>query len=354
MSKLRPVLSDALSRWRWWHAPLGVALGSWTLLYMGAPLEPGARLDKLFTPWLYNVLQFGLPLVAALLVADAAVAQGARPLRAYGAVVLGVVLGGVFVIGPALMPWLGSAPGWDFRMDWWLAMGVGVPVGLLVAGHAARRRHAEQLERVRAAEAERLQRAQALQGARLAALQARVEPQLLFDALGRVAERIDDQPAEADERLADIIAMLRALLPSAPGGGIAAVTTLGRELELVRLQARLTDDEALGPARLAFDVGAEAAAAAVAPTLVPQWLRVLVPAAAAWTLHATVADGMVWLRLVPQGDAVPEAARAQVSSTALQALQALAAAMTEVHGPRAGLAHDDHGFALRWPLPDPP
>ncbi len=347
MNTLGLVLRDALARWRWWHAPLGVALGSWTLLYMGAPLEPHARLDKLFTAWLYNVLQFGLPLVAALLLADAAVARGARPLRAYGAAALGVVLGGVFVIGPALMPWLGSAPGWNFSMDWWLAVGVGVPVGLLVAGHATRRAHAAQLECVRAAEAERLQRAQTLQGARLAALQARVEPQLLFDALGRVADRIDDKPTEADERLADTIAMLRALLPSAPGGGIAAFTTLARELELVRLQARLTDDEALGPSRVAFDVTADAAVAAVAPTLVPQWLRTLAPAATAWTLQAQLADGLVRLRLVPRGEAVP-------GPEANAALAALARALAEVHGPRAGLAHDDHGFGLHWPLPDPP
>jgi hypothetical protein len=347
MNTVGLVLRHALARWRWWHAPLGVVLGSWTLLYMGAPLQPDARLDKLITPWLYNVLQFGLPLVAGLLLADASVAHGARARLAYPLTAAAVVLGGVFVIGPALMPWLGSVPGWNFRNDWWLAMGVGLPVGLLVAGYAAQRQHAEQLERVRAAEAERLQRAQALQGARLAALQARVEPRLLFDALGRVADRIDDAPAEADERLADTIAMLRALLPSAAGGGIAALTSLARELELVRLQARLADDEALGPARLQFEVAPEAAAAAVAPTLVPRWLRTLAPAASAWTLHAQVAGGLVQLRLVPQGSPMPE-------TLATGALADIQAALADVHGPQAGLSHDDHGFGLHWPLPSPP
>jgi hypothetical protein len=347
MTRLLAVLQDAAARWRWWHAPLGVALGTWTLVYMGAPLQPGAKLDALVAPWIYNVLQFGLPLVAALLLADAAVAQGARARVAYPVAALAVVVGGVFVIGPALMPWLGTAPGWDFSNDFWLAIGVGVLVGLLTTGHALWRRAGLRLAEARAAEAERLARAQALQGARLAALQARVEPRLLFDALGRVAERIDADTAEADALLADTIAMLRALLPSGPGGGIAALTTLARELELVRLQARLTDDESLGPARLLVDVAPEAAAAAVAPTLVPRWLRALAPTATAWTLHAQLADGLVRLLLVPLSGAMSEA-------PAPDALADIHAALVDVHGPGAGLAHDDHGFSLRWPLPSPP
>lgn len=342
--RLLPVLRHAAARWRWWHAPLGVALGTWTLVYMGAPLEPGARWGELFVPWLYNVLQFGLPLVLALLLADAAVAHGARPLRAYPLAAAAVVLGGVFVIGPALMPWLGSAPGWDFTSDVWLATGVGVLVGLLVAGYAMWRHAAQQLAQARAAEAERQQRAQALQGARLAALQARVEPRLLFDALGRVAGQVERDPAAADALLADTIAMLRALLPSAASGGIAALTTLGRELELVQLQARLGDESALMPPRLQVAMTHEAAAAAVAPTLVPQWLRAFAPSAPGWTLHGQVEAGHVHLRLVATGPITQEPAP----------LHELAARLAEAHGPAAGLGQDGQAPTLHWPLPATP
>jgi hypothetical protein len=309
---------------------VGFAIGAACLLYMGAPLSPDGWRRDWTVPLVYNVLQFGLPLVPALRVADAAVDRGARPLAAYGAAVLAVVIAGVWLIAPLLLPLLGGDPGWTLVNDLWLATGIGVLLGFGTAGYARWRGTQRALARGRSAEAARAARERELQAARLLALQARIEPELLFDALGRVGRRLSaGDDAGADALLADTIAMLRALLPRAGGGA----SNLGRELALVQAQARVGGDTALQPPALQLDVDAAAARAVFAPTVLPALLRRLAGAHAGWTLRARCVDGrlQVAVRASPP-DAVAEAALDAVD------LPALIAPLRAVHGPSASVA----------------
>ena len=75
---------------------------------------------------------------------------------------------------------------------------------------------------------------QQLQVQRLQTLQARVEPQLLFDTLRRVLDRVPVDAAAADALLADLIALLRAMLPSRSGGPSMGMSDGQREFALLR------------------------------------------------------------------------------------------------------------------------
>jgi len=91
------------------------------------------------------------------------------------------------------------------------------------------------LARVQAFESDRIRDRQQLLAARLLALQARVEPQFLFDALSRVGDLHERDPKTADALLADLIALLRAMLPV----GTAATSTVEREFALARAWSRV-------------------------------------------------------------------------------------------------------------------
>ncbi|MEO6565597.1 MAG: histidine kinase [Casimicrobiaceae bacterium] len=104
-----------------------------------------------------------------------------------------------------------------------------VAAGLLFAAYCQTRDR--ELEITRAAQAAELARADAqrdIVASRLQVLQARVEPELLFDALGDVKLAYLRDPAAAGALLDDLIAYLRAALPQMRGGH----STLLREAAL--------------------------------------------------------------------------------------------------------------------------
>ncbi|HSQ72411.1 MAG TPA: sensor histidine kinase, partial [Rubrivivax sp.] len=105
------------------------------------------------------------------------------------------------------------------------------------------------------AEAESLKR-QVVE-ARMAAMQAQVEPHFLFNTLASIDHLIETDPARASQMQKNLIALLRASMPTmreAGGGNGNGVRDLGRELAVirpyleilkVRMEERLTTDIAV-------------------------------------------------------------------------------------------------------------
>jgi hypothetical protein len=278
---------QTLREWGWVHTGMSLLLGSLAVFNMGAVLS--YHDFDVTQAWIYNVLQFGFPGVLALRVADRAVADGWHRIGTYAAATVAVIGSGVWVIGPLLLPLLGGEPGWGFQQDVMLACSRLLPFSIGTVAYAHWRQGSERLLLLQRNELARAREEQQLQSARLLALQARVEPQFLFDTLGRVRDGIGTSMAAAEARLTDLIALLRAMQPAVG----ATASTVARELALVRAYARTADAWALQPPRLQMQASAAAGPARLAPLLLLPALRALAGDAPAgpWVLQAdTVAD----------------------------------------------------------------
>ena len=202
----------------------------------GGLLRPG---DLPFDPiynyligrWLWDTL----PMVFAVMMADEAHRDGVAPVVAYGFALLAGSFAALLldVVGQHLVGFSGD--GRRFQMErrlfqWSLYIGV----------YAYWRTTQRALARVQASEAEHARHRQQILATRLMALQARVEPHFLFDALSRVGELHERDSATADALLADLIALLRAMLPV----GTTSMSTVEREFALaeswLRVQRHLT------------------------------------------------------------------------------------------------------------------
>lgn len=366
-------LRDALASWRWHHTVAALLIGALTLFALGFPFNFVEGPQPVWVSLTYNVLQFGFPLVLAVRLADRAVEAGHRPWRAYGAAVVAVTLLGTFALARALWPLLGVAEGWGLGNDVWLLLNTQLWHGLGVAVYAGWRRR-QRLEQ-RWIEAERVaaERQRALASARLLALQARVEPRLLFDTLKRL-QRLQapgQDPQAADALLQDLIALLRLLLSreGAPG------STLARERDLVQAFGQVSQVPGLLPPRLAWDLGPGTASAAVAPLWLTELLRqfaAICPAGPdpsgtgaadagsagpALTLTARLsdpgdgdpADRMVLLGVAWSGAPLHDEVRRSAAAIDLDPLRER---LQAVHGPQATLDRGDAGPVLwtaRWP-----
>lgn len=330
---VREVLSD----WRWRHTLAALAIGAATLFSMGTPLQPSPDEREFLVPLAYNVLQFGFPLVLAVRVADRAVAAGHGRLAAYGMAVALVGVLGVWVIARLLWPLLGRAEGWGLAQDLWLHASSQLFHGLGVAVYAQWRREQQARERLMAAQSAQAERLRQLAAARLLALQAQVEPALLFDALRRVEQQVEaGDVAAADRLLHDLIALLRLLLPRSD----AVASTLAREIALIRAYTRVAGVAALSEPRLLWVVGEGTREARLAPMWLLTLLRTQAAAAeaadptAGWVVSAQ-RDG-ARLRIVivaTRGDALAQQAAARQADRA-----ALEAQLRSVHGDGATLA----------------
>lgn len=345
---------EAIRRWGWRETGLAAAVGFLTLVAMGFPLNPSPGQRKLFEPLAYNILQFGLPMVLFVQVANRAVDAGARPWLAYGGTVLLVSVVGVWPIARLLWPILGKEDYWSTGNDFWLAFNTQLWHALGIAVYASWRRERQVRARAIAAERQQAERARELASARLLALQAQVEPKVLFDALTELQRLLAADTAERAERLLeDLIALLRLLLTRAD----ARASTLRREQALVQAFGRVLGEAALMPPRLQWRTDNDSIDAQVAPLWLPTLLRGMVQAAppqAAWIVSAKREGERVRLLLLAEeGDLV-----AQRSACAAIDLAAIAARLREVHGPevlvqRAGdeaLALDETIlWRIEWP-----
>ena len=146
------------------------------------------------------------------------------------------------------------------------------------------------MRRAQAAETERVRDEQRVQTARLLALQSRIEPQMLFDALGRVGALHIREPQSADALLADLIALLRAIQPGAEVDN----STVEREFALVEAWLRVTRPATLGSTPVQLQVTPDARAVGIAPMLVLPLLRAVLAVPhteqSEWELSAHLAN----------------------------------------------------------------
>jgi hypothetical protein len=183
-------------------------------------------------------------LLIAIVVATRAVDEGYPPRNAYVLAALvgcaaGVVAYEIFdhvwnafaLTGPApaARPWLqGNAKRWFkpiFDFTYWLLIGSAV-VFVYAGRRAARRAEA----RLRAAELDRVRRSKLALESRLQAMQARVEPQFLFNTLLQIERLYEFDPELAARMLDDLIAYLRAAMPLMRDTS----STVAQEFELAR------------------------------------------------------------------------------------------------------------------------
>jgi hypothetical protein len=199
--------------------------------------------------------------MVAVLVADEAVSRGVPRLRAYlCAVVLGCATAAWaqwelrVLLGWDVVP-AADDEGWSVLTRQQKVFFDYLFLGAVVCIVYVNRRTARAAaERLRAAELERaLSRRRTLES-RLQAMQARVEPQFLFNTLAQVRELYEQDAVAAGRMLDDLIAYLRAALPHLRDSS----STLGQEIALVQayldiMRVRLGDS-------LRFDIAVPDAA----------------------------------------------------------------------------------------------
>lgn len=279
-------------------------------------------------------------LVFAAMVADEASRDGVRPALAYGVALL---LGWT---GATLLDALGASVfgSWQFnqvRVKFLFAQGT-----LCMAVYAYWRTTQHTIERIQRSESDRIRDRQQLLAARLMALQARVEPQFLFDALSRIGAMHERDPHAADALLADLIALLRAMLPV----GSARTSTVAREFALAEVWLRV--QRHLGhPLRVEIAASPLAAHSGIGAMLVLPLLQELqsLPSAStrAWRLSAELVPSTagvddddlprtprLCVRLAPNVP-LPEAAS---DATVTPGVARIRERIAELHGAAATLA----------------
>jgi len=332
-------------RWRRWRDAAAVLLGpaavfvaAWSLVEIPISLALGKAWG-----WRLVVFSATSPLIiVSVLVALIAVIE-ASALRARGrtfalvgagiaAAALGTAIGFPILIAvgfvstpPSWAPesFFGlSAVLWWINFGWFAALCTGA---VLTHDHRVRStRRAAVLRKVRLQAAGVLRRTAEI---RLQAMQARIDPRFLFDALAAV-ERIHDVDAAAGDCLLDnLIKYLRAVVPDL----IATRSTVGKEVELARVWLAIRDTivgatgvhaiEATG------DVGGRPFPAM---TMIPLVEGVLseAPASATLTMRAQCEGALTTVRIDCRSPCAAEP----------PSVQALRARLTELYGEQVRLA----------------
>lgn len=196
----------------------------------------------------------GFSILIAVLAADEAVARGARRLHAY----LFAVAAGA-IAGAMLQEVLRAI----FHIDVWLcekgylvcltvpftiAFDAMMQGGLVTFVYVNLRTARLAAQRRREAEVARSETRRKTFESQLQAMQARVEPQFLFNTLAQVRQLYETNATLAGTMLDDLIAYLRAALPHLRESS----STLGKEVELARAYLNIVRIR-LGE-RLAFDI----------------------------------------------------------------------------------------------------
>ena len=240
-------------------------------------------------------------IIYCVLVADEAFNGGVPPLRAYG---LAVVAMSTLI--PVIGWHLAGLVGWR-RMGapsmLFAALAILFQEGLAVSIYAYWRVTQRAIRQAQAAETERVRNEQRVHAAKLLALQSRVEPQMLFDALGRIRELHVREPQAADALLSDLIALLRAMLPGASTGN----STVEREFALVDAWLHVTRKAAHGAADVRLRIAPDAHSIGIAPMLVLPLLRtaLVLPHAKQpeWSLSAQIRGDRLIVTLEADADA---------------------------------------------------
>lgn len=351
---------EACREWTWRHTAVGVLIGLLTMtLFNYASITGGIDDDAPYLAWaIWNVVQFGWPYVLAMRVADRAVADGLQRGLAYGVALAVVLVGGcsVFAAPVSLLFDIMGGPPPDTsgstlaqRFTEYAQLDVNLLITrlpayvLFTACYAQWRREQRSRARLHAAAVERAERERLLQASRLLALQARIEPQFLFDALRRVRALIEQSTEAADRLLADLIVLLRALQP--PVG--AKASTVGREFALVDAYARVSGSLPGQSPRLSLAASPKTVDASLAPMILLPTIRSLAGASPShWHVTAEREGERLTLTVAaPQPD---EAARGALSGLDTSTLRER---LITVHGTDARLSLDTDAARLSLDLP---
>ncbi|MDR7269112.1 hypothetical protein J2X20_001741 [Pelomonas saccharophila] len=323
-------------------------VGAATLVANGTPLDNTMSGSDALNALAYNVIQFGIPAVLLLRLADALVDAGHLPAwPAYMGVVGLTVFGGVWLIAPRLYPLLGKADWWTWENDFALASTTLIWHGLGVAVYVQLRFSQRALARLSTLQDAAAQRERQLAATQLLALQARVDPALLSERLAAIDAELLSQPLRAQGRLAALIELLRALQPHVE----AEVSTLAREIVALRAYARLVSADAQHTERLHLAGLAEPPDWPLAPmVLLPLVRPLLDEGTTLWSLSLHSSPGLAELRLRALG---PDLTRTRLAAEAV-ALSELSRRLQAVHGDSASLElfiEDMPLFKLTWPTP---
>ena len=135
-------------------------------------------------------------------------------------------------------------------------------MALLFFAHLRRSRAQEQAAaRLAAAQAAQIDARRRLVQARLQAVQARIDPHLLFEMLDIVRRAYEDDAARAEELLDELVAFLRAALPRLRTNS----SSVQREVQLARAYAQLRTLAGASNIEMSIDVAPEVAEARFPP-----------------------------------------------------------------------------------------
>ena len=238
-----------LSAWRgltWrqvlWAAAIGACLSPFLTVVtrnIWHFFRPGVGFD---TAWLLRNLVSGeiaaFSFLLCIVVADEATRLGARRARAYAFAVIAASFLSAAVdwsVRHFVMDFFAIVPV-RMRTTWKLAYGPSMFLWSLVFGwlatffYADLQRTRESLARLHRAEIVRAKIARQLLQTLLNTMQARVEPQFLFEALAALERRYETDPPGAERMLDSLIDYLRATMPHMRDSS----STLAREAALVR------------------------------------------------------------------------------------------------------------------------
>lgn len=286
---------------------LGLAITAWNwLVWLTAIMDVSQTMpfgQQLLGSWIAYQIR-ALCLVLAIVIADRAVDEGAPRRRAYLlAAVFGCLAG--FLVAepmewawrtyilpdrwPADWPWLHGTPAlfhWPlFHLTQWLPA-----AGAVVFLYADRRAARKTTQLLHAAELDRIRRSKITLESRLSAMQARVEPQFLFNTLVQVERLYELDARLAAQMMDDLIAYLRAAMPRMRDTS----STVGQEIELVRAYlaiVRLRLGERL---TVRIEVPPEVASMRMPPMM----LLPLIDHAVVRGLEPSTADGKISVRAV--------------------------------------------------------
>jgi hypothetical protein len=235
---------------------ISAALDVWLLVDLAGEDDPKLPAVEGYLSGAIVNLLMAVCIMFTTLVADERVAQGAKRLSAYvWAVVIGSAVASlaqwevhewlhlrtrndvpgtphdVAIMQPAIM---------FFEYLIWGSIVAFIYVNRRTALAATARMNAARVQRVNA-------QRRTLES-RMQALQARIEPQFLFNTLSQVRDLYELDPAKGGEMLGDLIVYLRAALPHLRESS----STLGQEVELARAYLSIVQVRLGG--RLAFDL----------------------------------------------------------------------------------------------------
>jgi len=321
-------------------------VGAATLVANGTPLSNAMSAGEVVNALAYNVIQFGMPAVLLLRLANALVdARRLAAWPAYIGVVALTVVGGIWVIAPHLYPLLGKADWWTWENDFALASTTLIWHGLGVAVYVQLRFSERAQARLATLQGAAALRERQLAATQLLALQARVDPALLSERLAAIDEELLSEPLRAQARLAALIALLRALQPHVE----AEVSTLAREITALRAYAQLVSADAQHTERLHLAGLAEPPDWPLAPmVLLPLVRPLLDEGATLWSLSLHASAGAAELRLQALG---PDAERTRRAAERVPVVE-LDQRLRAVHGEAARLemiAEELPLFRLIWP-----